>query len=218
MMMAIIFSVQWISVCVGACTKVPVGWLLKYLAIVVFVKLPVNLVGGLLFAAAFKQNRPKPARTSVIVRRLTRSRTNFFTSVHSWLFIVAFPILYEGLQGLDMPLIIASNSVPWTFLGIWIITSIATGINSLAVRFEAEGDWGMFSFLSSGGSCLVLWAMLNFWSLYVDGRDSTLQTSLAPSLTGLMCMVLALASGSMSVLSAVIWIERKGTQVRGRPG
>jgi hypothetical protein len=215
--MTVIFSVQWISVCVGSCTNVPVRWILAFIAVVVFIKIPVNLIGGLLFAALFKRiQKPKPAHASVVVRRLTRSRTNFFTVVHSWLFIVAFPILYECLQSLDYPLIVRSSSVPWVYIAIWVMTSISTGIGSLAVRFETDADWGIFSFLSSGGSGLMLWVMLNVWLMFVDGQDSTLQTSLAPTATGLVCGAMAMASGSVSVLAAVIWIERKGTQLRAR--
>jgi hypothetical protein len=211
---ALVFSVQWVSVCVGACTRVPFHWIFSFIAIVVFVKIPVNLVGSLLFAALFKAPHAKPSRVSVTVRRITRSKRHFLTSVHCWIFVSAFPVLYEGMHGFGLPMIMESGFVPGMFILVMFLTAIGSGFNSLAVRYENDGDWGSFSYMSSAGSGVVVWVVLNLWTTYVEGRDSALQTTLGPTVTGAVCSAISLGTGSVSLLASVMWIERKATQVR----
>jgi hypothetical protein len=99
----------------------------------------------------------------------------------------------------------------WLFCACWIMTSVTLGVNVLSVRFVRPDDWGVYAFVSSAGAPAVLWVVMNIWSALVAGRNSTLQLSLYPVLSALICCGLSLASGTISLLSSVLWIACMGT-------
>jgi hypothetical protein len=100
------FSVQWISVGIGACTTVPLYFFFFGILSVVFVKIPINLVGSLVCAGLCGPiDETEISRVRVIVRRFTGSRTGFLIAAHTALFVTAFPWvqqLMESCVGIDM--------------------------------------------------------------------------------------------------------------------
>jgi hypothetical protein len=212
-----VFSVQWISVGIDACTKLPLEYFLQAIVVIALVKIPVNLVGCLVCAAVFP--RPDPAlseKVRVIVRRFTGSRTNFLVAANSALFLVAFPWVQQFMESLEA---VQTNIDPAPAIMVWvawIMGSIVVGVNVLSVRFRCEADWAIFSFAAGAGGATVLWIVHNLWSVVVEGRSSTLQQTLHPTITGLVCAGFALCSGTISVLASAAWIAVRGKPPRPR--
>jgi hypothetical protein len=212
-----VFSVQWISVGIDACTELPLEFFLHGIAVVALVKIPLNLVGCLLCAAAFSlPDFALSEKVRVIVRRFTGSRRHFLVAANSALFLVAFPWVQQFMESLEA---VQTNIDPAPAVMVWvawIFASIAVGVNVLSVRFRCEADWAIFSFAAGAGGAVVLWIVHNLWSFAVDGHSSTLQQSLYPTITGMVCTELALGSGTISVLASTAWIALRGKPPRPR--
>jgi hypothetical protein len=211
---SLIFSVQWVSVSIGSCTSAPLHFIFYGIVIVIFVKIPVNLMGSLVFLALFRPGKPAAAKLKVIGRRLVGSRRHFLISANSCLFLVGFPYVQLLMESFD----VIQMTVLWgpgiMCLCGWILTSIGIGVNVLMIRFRSDADWAIFSFTAGAGGPVVLWAVQNIWSVVAEGRTSTMQQTLHPALTGIVCSGLALAGGTISVLSSVIWMRLRGEAPR----
>jgi hypothetical protein len=210
LLLALVFSVQWILVGTESCASVPLHAILIFVAIVAFVKIPVNLLGSLLFASVFKA-RARSKKVSVIVKRIARNRRIFLSGANSLLFIIAFPIVHETVESLNMVTMTVELELTGMFCACWILMSITLGVNVLSVRFVRNDDWGVYAFVSSAGAPVVLWVVMNLWSGVVAGRRSTLHLSIYPVLSGIVCCALSLVSGCISLLSAVLWILLRGS-------
>ena len=210
LVLALLFSAQWMSVGVESCMSISLTYVLYYIVIIVFVKIPVNLIGSLLCAAVIRPTPPKTKRMSVITRRVTRDRKMYLSYANSMLFVLIFPIAQHivgmidtGPSGLDTTIYIV-------FCASWLILCIAVGVNSMSVRFEKDSDWALFAFFSTGGTGFVLWLVLNVWSV-LQGHTSTLHFTLFPVLTGIACAAIGIASGTVSVISCITWMVLVGT-------
>lgn len=215
-LVVLIFTVQWISVSVDSCTTVPLNLIFYFIATVVFVMIPTNFIGSLITAFLFKPRRHNSRRVKLPAFHLTKSRRYFLTFTNSLLFFFWFPlfqILDEKLQYYNFSL--SKGTLPYILFPITAtLASIAAGIVSNGIKLENEGDWALFSFISSAGSSVVIWIVSFIWSAIFKGQKSTVQITLYPTLLALVCIAHALVTGSISVLTSQLMITLTGIPIR----
>ena len=208
--LALLFSVQWMSVGVDSCMHFSLNHVLYFIVVIVFVKIPINLIGNLLCAAVIRPSPPRAKKMSVAARRLTRDRRSYLSYANSIMFVLIFPVAHHIRQTIDVGHPPLDTTVSVVCCASWFILCVAIGVNSMSVRFEKDTDWGLFAFFSTGGTSLVLWMVLNLWSI-LAGHTSTLHFTLYPALSAIACAAMGLASGTVSVLSVSTWMVLTGT-------
>lgn len=209
--LAIFFSVQWIPICVESCLTLPARILIIFIVTVVFVKLPLNLISGLLTATIFKIPSYH-SLTSITARKIISSRRIFLTFANCIMFFIMFPMAqhvmktyHHGLDEYDWHLMLF-------FLPIWVLTSALIGISSIPLSDAV--DWANFAFVSASGSGLIMWIVFLFSGLFAEKMKGTLQMSMNASITLIVSIVLSFTSGGISSLAAVIWLGVKGTPAK----
>lgn len=207
----IIFSVQWIPVCVGTCLNIPLKGIFYFIIAVIFVKLPVNLVISLMTGAIISFTSFNHLH-SIPVRRIITSRKIFMVISNSIIFIIIFPfsqlfgkIFDCGLSNADWGSIIL-------FVPLWFFACICIGMSSLALG-DAE-DWAMFAFLGSAGSGFIYWIVRYVIDIFLNGMTGTLQQSLQSAISAMVGLIISLSGGSISVLSAFSYILFKGSPAK----
>ncbi|OHT01293.1 hypothetical protein TRFO_31923 [Tritrichomonas foetus] len=211
---ALLFTVQWISVSVESCISIPLNYIFYFIVTVVFVMIPTNLIGSLITAAIFRPRFHSTQKVKIAVRRFSRSRRHFMTTANSLIFFLTFPIYQLVTDNVEYGKIPLSNLTTYLFIITYILSAVVVGISTISIKCEKEGDWAWFSFLSSAGASVSIWIISNFWSVFVLGQTSTLQVTLYPTFTALICIGLALLSGSISVLTSQVWIVLKGIPMK----
>ena len=207
----IIFSVEWIPVCVGTCLSFPLKAIFYFIIAVIFVKLPVNLAASLMMGAIININNFHHL-SSIPVRRIINSRRIFMVVSNCLVFIIIFPFSQLLEKFLDYGIANIEWKAVLLFVPIWLFACICIGLNSLSLG-DAE-DWAMFAFLGSGGSGLVYWIVRYVMDLFSFGTSGTLQMSLQTALSAMGSLVLTLAGGSISVLAALTWILIQGSPAK----
>lgn len=211
---AILVLVQWLSIMEESCIALSVSDLMYIFMAILLVIMPSNFIGGLLSLGLMRKKTYKNERYHIISRGFVRNRRRFISAANTLLFIFAFPIQQDIVKSVLYGRIEVSNRAFVLFTALWTLTSISIGISSLGIRMERENDWAIFSFAASSGSTFILWVITIVWDLVVEGRWGLLHSTLYPSITGVLCIALGLASGSVSILSAVLWIKFKGHNLK----
>ena len=212
---AILFTVQWISVSVDSCLIVPLNFIFYVIVTIVFIMIPTNLAGSLITAALFKPRVHTSQKLKIAVRRLSRSRRNFITVTNSLMFCLTFPFFQVITDSVEYDRNIPLDTITFNlFLITYLLSGIACGIASIGIKCEKETDWAWFSFISASGGSVAIWIISYFWSALVLKQTSTLQMSYYPMVTLLICIALALISGTISVLTSQICIYFKGVPVK----
>ena len=205
--LAILFSVQWIPICVGSCLTLPMKAIFAFLIVSVFVKLPINLIAGLVTGSVC---RPVPyvSLRSVNVRCLLPSRRLFLTIANFLLFCVAYPLVRHLLRGFSVGI----DGRDWTmlvaYMPLWILSSVCVGLASMAMADAV--DWAVFAFMSSAGCGVMTWVVTMIYSAMFDGMTGTLQLSMHAAILSLLCIGLSLSGGCISVLAVVVWLIGTG--------
>jgi hypothetical protein len=132
---------------------------------------------------------------------------------NSLLFIIMWPQAEFLANSYGIGIDLKEWSMFFPSIPMWIIASGCIGIASLGLA-EAV-DWGLFAFVSAAGSGVVLWVILFFNALLVDQRYGTLQMSMHAATTAILCIALSLSAGSISVISAVLWVLFVGIPIKG---
>lgn len=212
----LIFTVEWISVSVDSCSVIPLNYIFYFIVSVVFVMIPTNLIGSLITAALFKPKRHLSRKVKLSIHRFSRSRRHYLTVANSLIAFIIFPVLQIIIQKLQYGTMNYHYDSPTMIMFPFVIllASVASGIASIAIKCESDGDWALFSFFSAAGSTIAVWFVSIIRSAIFEGQKSTLQFTLFPTLAGLLCLILALMIGSMSVLTSQLWISYKGIGVR----
>lgn len=206
----IIFSIQWIPVCFGTCITIPMNIVFIYIVTVVIVKLPVNFIMSLI-AGSLITAPPYYTIRSIKTRKFTSSRSFFLSISNIFLFIIIFPLFDELM---DTP-----NHVPFDiglgniklilmYIPIWIVSSAIVGISSLTMADSF--NWGILAFISASGAGVVLWVVSFFKATLTYGMTGSLQISLHMAILSLLCIGLSISAGSVSTMSAAIWIVTTG--------
>ena len=205
--LTIIFSVQWIPICIGSCINIPLDVLFYFIISVIFIKLPVNLISSLIFKYFYH-----PINFGFLINlnvlKFPWNRKVFLSLANIILFIILFPALNLLQTKFMYDINFNELNQIFIFIPLWILGSICIGIFSLSLG-NSE-DWAMFAFLSAAGSGLVFWIILFFNSVFIDKMISTLQLSMHSAISGIICICLSLSGGSISVLSALFWIRKNG--------
>ena len=94
------------------------------------------------------------------------------------------------------------------------LASFVAGMISSGIKLANDGDWAIFSFMSSAGSSAVIWVVSFITSTIVKGQKSTVQITIYPTLMFLICIAHALITGSISVLASQLMISLTGIPVR----
>lgn len=211
MFLTIVFSVLWIPICVGSCIIIPLKLVFSFIISVIFIKLPVNLATSIIFSMIFSINNFHHL-INIPVRRFITSRRTFLVFANCLLFFILFPIS----KSVDSAFKYQTNNVNWFsaiyVIPIWLFSCICIGISSLALG-DAE-DWAMFSFISTGGAGLVFWIVKMIIYTFVDHMNGTLQVSFQAGIIGFISLFISLAGGSVSILSALIWILLTGSSAK----
>lgn len=208
--LAVIFSVQWIPVCFGSCLTIPMKLVFIYVITVALVKLPANLIAGIVFAYIIKPPVYHNMR-SIQVPKLVSSRVVFMTISNIFMFLIVFPyahLLMFRTSWIPFELTELELKFIFLFIPLWIMGSIIMGVLSLNVTDSF--NWASLSFLSTFGSGVALWIVSFIHATYSYGMTGTLQVSLYMSIVTLVCVGLSLAAGSISVLSAVFYVIARG--------
>lgn len=212
----LIFTVQWISVSVDSCTTIPLNCIFYFISTVVFIMIPTNFIGSLMTAILIKPKRHTSKKVKIPTFHLTKSRRYFLTLTNSLLFFLWFPLFQifdEKLQYFNFNS--TRSTLPYILFPITAtLASIAAGIVSIGIKLENEGDWALFSFISSAGSSVVIWTVSFIWSAIIKGQKSTVQITIYPTLLALICIAHALITGSISVLASQVVITLTGIPLR----
>lgn len=213
----LVFTVQWISVSVNSCTTIPLNLIFYFIASVVLIMIPTNFVGIVITAILFKPKHHNSKKVKVSAFRLTKSRRDFLTISNSLLFFLWFPLFQILDDKVQYFKLFNKNNDPLPSILFPItatLASITAGIVSNGIKLENDGDWALFSFMSSAGSSAVIWTVSFINSAIVKGQKSTVQITLYPILLLLVCIAHALISGSLSVISSQLMITWAGIPVR----
>jgi hypothetical protein len=202
--LAIVFSVQWIPICVGSCLAMPMKAIFVYVVTAVFVKLPVNLFAGLTTGSAIT-SPPYHTLRSIHTRRLIGSRRIFLSAANCLLFFLIWPLVK---QFADAHIDFQEWKLFVPYIPLWVLASVCIGIASLGLADAV--DWALFAFVSAAGSGLVVWIVLFVHAVCVEKMRGTLQLSMHTAVTALICIGLSLSAGSISVVAAVLWIIATG--------
>ena len=207
-LLAIIFSSIWIPVCLGSCFIIPMNLIFIYIITVVFIKLPINLISGLLMGSII---RP-PAYCYIRIinsRKFTTSRCFFLSFANCLLFIIIFPLAERLIERTQTGLDNYDYLTILLFIPLWIFASIIIGIASLSLGDSA--DWALFAFISAAGVGVALWVISFIGAIWFYKMSGTLQISLHMAISTLVCIGLSLSAGSISVLSSLLWVMLKGS-------
>jgi hypothetical protein len=207
LVLAIIFSVQWIPICVGSCLAIPMKGVFVIVITAVFIKLPVNLF-ACLGTAWIAKSPPYHTLRAIQCRKFVSSRRLFLSLSNSLLFVVIWPLVEHLAASYGIGLGFQDLRMFLPFVPLWILASLCIGIASLALADAI--DWALFAFVAAAGSGFVVWVVLLAKAVVVDRMRGTLQLSMHAAITGIVSAGLALSAGSISVLSAVLWIIRVG--------
>jgi hypothetical protein len=210
--LAVLFSVVWIPICVGGCLAVPMKAIFIYITTAVCIKLPINLVAGLA-TGAIVASPPYHTLRAIQCRKLVGSRRLFIALANALLFVIIWPELeyLSGSYGIGVDYeewMMLLPSIP-----LWVLASICIGIASLGLADAI--DWGLFAFISAAGSGIILWTILFINSLVMYDHHGTLQLSIHAAATAIVCIGLSLSAGSISVVSAVLWVVFTGVPAKG---
>lgn len=212
----LIFTVQWISVSVNSCTTIPLNYIFYFIVTVVFIMIPTNLVGSLITAVLFKPKHHFSKKVKVSAFHLTKSRRNFLTISNSLLFCLWFPLFQifdDKLQTLNF--YTGKHTFSMIMFPITaVLASFAAGVASNGIKLESDGDWALFSFMSSAGSSFVIWLVSFIRSCIIKGQKSTVQITLYPTVLALVCIAHALMTGSISVMTSQLMITLTGIPIK----
>ena len=209
--LAVLFSVEWIPICMGSCLSVPIKGIFVFLVVAVFVKLPVNLIAGL-FVGSVCKAAPYHSLRSVSARRLGPSRRIFLAVANFLLFSVSYPLVQHLLRQYPLGLDRSDWTILMLYLPLWILASTCVGLASLAMSDAL--DWAVIAFLSSAGCGLMTWLVTMVKSIVFDGMKGTLQLSIQAAILALVGTGLSLTSGSIGVVAATLWIIGTGKPMK----
>lgn len=206
----IIFSIQWIPICFESCITIPMKVVFYYIVTVVIVKLPVNLIAGII-AGSFVTPPPYHTIRSIKIRKFISSRPFFLSISNIFLFVFIFP-LYDKLMDtpshIPFDINISNINLIFIYMPIWIFASGIVGISSLAMADPF--NWATLAFVSAAGAGVVLWIVSFFKATIAYGMTGSLQISLHMAILSLICIGLSLSAGGVSVIAAAIWIVATG--------
>lgn len=193
------FWVQWIQISIGSTLLIPVSGLFAFLALTVFMYLPVNLIFGLITGIMFRKSGWSSLQF-VVTTKLSISRRCFFAATNGFLFVVVFPSMrylsHSYPRGLDM----CDWRLVMLYLPLWAIASACVGVASVSMMGVI--DWGQVAFLSASGSGFALWCVLMISSILGNSMNGICQLSMHAAITGLACAIVSLSGGGFSVLAA----------------
>jgi hypothetical protein len=179
------FSVQWISVGVDTWTTMPPHFFVDVILVIVFVKIPINLIARLFGRPAGPRNR---------------------AAVHG-----IADALYGFRTGNALPHRVSRDSCADVRESLDRLPSVSLSseCGSAARRIGRYSRWWRPPEVPDG-----LWIVHNLWTCAAEGRSSTLQQTLHPTMTGIICSGLALACGIMSVIFPVFGSRSAGSPRR----
>ena len=206
---ALTFSVYWIPICVGSCNRIPMNGIFIFIFIVAFIKLPVNLISGLMMKKFIKIKHYKVRTLNLPNPKI--SRTTFFIFSNCLFFMLFYPLLnhlfhkiLSGFERNDFKLILI-------FIPLWLLSSFCIGIGSLIIK--GESDWAYVSFLASLGSPVTLFLVFLLKLYFLSSSLNTLEISLHSFVSSIICLGIAFTTGSTGILSAIVWIVNKGAPI-----
>lgn len=209
--LAFVFSVQWIPICVGACFSIPLKAIFYFFFSSMLVKIPINLIFCLITHILFRPPHYHHL-LNVNVRKFTRFRKIYLCISNTLIFTVIFPWVCSVNELITSDAFDASKAVIFPYLFLWLLAAVNTGLGSVAMG-DAD-DWALFSFLSSAGGGIICWIIQMIFGVFFEGMTGTLQLSLFAGLSGLVCTCFSLATGSISMLSSLIYIFKTGTATK----
>lgn len=202
-----IFSIQWIPVCVDSCLTIPMKGIFTFIITSVFVKLPLNLVSGLITGSSCRA-KSHSTLYSITTRKFCSSRKLFLTLTNFMLFMIAYPLVKHVIEGYKSGIDQYDWKVTIVYFPLWALASTCIGIASLGMADAV--DWGIFSFMSVAGSGIVLWLVMLLKATFSGNMSGTLQVSMHAAVTGLLSVGLSLSAGCLSFLAGVIWMTTTG--------